>query len=81
MIVQGIAFAMLYEQVINKHLSEYQFMIMLFLILVSFIAFAEVGKHSVKRLSLYLFVSLIYCAIQTILVYIAFHQVSCWIGG
>jgi hypothetical protein len=38
MIVQGIAFAMLYEQVINKHLSEYQFMIMIFLILLSFIA-------------------------------------------
>lgn len=80
MISQWIAFWMLYYQVNMKSLQVNEFLLIVFLVLVSFIAFAELGKHKVHRVALFLWISILYCCIQTALVYIVFGQVPCRLG-
>lgn len=76
MLVQWIAFGFLYTLVLQKHISAFEFIVVVFLILLSFIAFAELGKHKVTQVWLFLVVQTVYCALQTILVYGVFY----WIG-
>ncbi len=76
MFVQGIAFGFLYTYVTQWLMSPYQFIGTVFLILLSFIAFAELGKHTVHHVWMFLFVQTLYCLIQTGLVYWVFYLVS-----
>lgn len=77
MISQWIAFWLLHYQVYIKTFNQNQFILVLFLVLVSFITFAELGKHKVNRVALYLWISILYCTIQTILVFMVFDQIPC----
>lgn len=68
MILQGIVFAYIYPMVA----SSWIFALGLFMILMSFMVFAEAGKQNTTSLSGFMSIQTAYCAIQTILVTLAF---------
>lgn len=72
MLLQGVVFAYLYPLIPNKLL----FGSGLFLLLVSFMVFAEAGKQKTTSLSGFVFIQLSFCAIQALAVSMAFAFVS-----
>lgn len=72
MLLQGIVFAYLYPFIA----SPWLFGLGLFMILTSFAVFAEAGKQNATSLSGFVTIQIAFCAVQTILVTLAFVLVS-----
>ncbi|MSU75616.1 MAG: hypothetical protein EXS55_03825 [Candidatus Magasanikbacteria bacterium] len=72
MLIQGIVFAYIYQLVANPLLFGFG----LFLLLVSFMVFAEAGKQNTTSLSGFVTIQTAFSAVQTILVTLAFVLVS-----
>ena len=72
MLLQGIVFAYLYPLVA----SPWLFALGLFMLLTSFMVFAEAGKQNATSLSGFVTIQIAFSAVQTILVVLAFLGVS-----
>lgn len=72
MLLQGIVFAYVYPLIA----SSWLFGLGLFMIQTSFAVFAEAGKQNATSLSGFVTIQIAFCAVQTILVTLAFILVS-----
>ena len=72
MLLQGIVFAYVYPLIA----SPWLFALGLFMLLTSFMVFAEAGKQNATSLSGFVTIQLVFSAIQTVLVTLAFLSVS-----
>ncbi len=72
MLLQGIVFASLYPLIANPRL----FALGLFMLLMSFMVFAEAGKQNTTSLSGFVTIQIAFSAVQTTLVTLAFVLIS-----